>query len=115
MRERNAVITKVRIGDDDHGSLTMVVELDYGGTCQGFGTYSLYQPKFKTVNYCGLFIWRCLQIAGVENVNDMKGKTIRVRQNDDRMVEAIGHIVKDDWFAPTKEFEEYLKTEKELH
>jgi len=33
----------------------------------------------------------------------MKGKTIRVKSSHGE-VEAIGHIVKDDWFNPSEDF-----------
>ena len=111
LKERNAVITAATITNDDHGLLSAWLHLDYGGSGQGFGGYALYLPKdFKHhdkmgPNYAGHFIWRCMEIAGVHEWAQLKGKTIRVRQNGGG-VEAIGHIVKDDWFCPRNDFSE---------
>lgn len=109
MQERNAVITKARICDSDRDILSVWLDLDYGGSGQGFGGWTLYLPKsFKHhnpsgPNYAGHFIWRVMEIAGVRNWDDVPGKTIRVRQEHSK-VEAIGHIVKDDWFNPEADF-----------
>jgi hypothetical protein len=114
MEEKNAVITKASITNSDHGVLSAWLYLDYGGAGQGFGGYVLYLPKSykhhddSNLDCTGIFIWRCLQIAGVEEWSQLQGKTIRVRA-DHGGVEAIGHIIKDDWFYPSKEFTEENK------
>ncbi len=110
MEIKNAVITNATISSDDHGMLTAWLTLDYGGTGQGFGGYSLYLPKgclhhdLKSV--AGHFIWRCLEVADVTEWSKLKGKTIRVKTEDDwnGLIVGIGHIVKDDWFVPKIDF-----------
>lgn len=106
---KNAVITKAVITNDDHGLLSAWVYLDFGGSGQGFGGYVLYLPDDFThatnqKNYAGHFIWRVLQVAGVSKWGDLKGKTVRARGTWSG-VQALGHIVKDDWFDPTADFE----------
>lgn len=108
---RNAVIKSARITNDDHGLLSAWIDLDYGGSGQGFGGYALYLPIDFThhsdalqANHAGHFIWRVMAVAGVSEWNQFKGKTIRVKCEHSK-VHAIGHIVDDDWFDPTKDFE----------
>ncbi len=108
---QNAIIKSVRI--DTERCLSAWLDLDYGGTGQGFGGYVLYMPPWSESRddyrrylgaYAGVFIHRCIQIGGVECWEQLPGKTIRVRHEHTK-VHAIGHIVKDDWFNPSEEFQ----------
>jgi hypothetical protein len=90
--------------------LTIWVQLDYGGSGQGFGGYLLYAPKDWTAhtepgNYCGHFIYRLFQVAEVSDWNKLRGRSVRVRGTY-CSVEEIGHIIHEDWFNPKKEFED---------
>lgn len=104
---RNAIITGATLSNADHGVLSSFLSLDYGGTAQGFGGFALYWPPRKdkafVPNYAGHFIWRCLEIADVSDWKHLAGRTIRAKASHSG-VEAIGHIIKDDWFNPKEEF-----------
>lgn len=114
---RNAIIKSARITSDDHGVMSAWLDLDYGGLSQGFGGYALYLPKscthHKLESVAGHFIWRCMEIAGVEHWDNLPGKTIRVKA-EHTGVHAIGHIVKDDWFNPSEDFAPICKNEREM-
>src|ERR1044072_8668925 len=102
MEIKNAIITDTTLDIGDRGFLQAWISLDYGDSGQGFGGHVLYLPKsFRhhngQSNIAGLFIFRCMQIAGVEKWDQLVGKTIRVKC-EHSTVHAIGHIVKDDWF-----------------
>lgn len=107
---KNAVIESAEI--DIERGLSAWLHLDYGDMGQGFGGYLLYVPKdwkshANQKNYAGHFIHRCIAIAGVEKWSELKGRTIRVKGEHvlgSNKIEAIGHIVKDDWFNPSEDF-----------
>ena len=104
----NAQIRSAQITNADHGCLTIWIHLDYGGSGQGFGGYNLYSPSMwesieVAKNYAGHWIWRVMEIAGVSDWDDLKGKTVRVEIRDG-LVYKIGHILKDKWFCPKEEF-----------
>lgn len=110
---RNAIIRGATINDADRGLLTAWLELDYGGTGQGFGGFALYLPKSYSnhtlLSHAGHFLWRCMEVAEVASWDKLAGKTIRVKLDPPGFggkIVAIGHIVKDDWFNPTVDFKE---------
>lgn len=104
---KNAVIKSARIDCGDRGFLTVWLDLDYGGSGQGFGGYALYLPKSFThhemKSHAGHFIFRVMEIAGVEDWSKLPGKTIRVSGTRSG-IDSIGHIVKEDWFKPSDDF-----------
>jgi hypothetical protein len=111
MKIVNAIIENVELEIEDHDILTCMLFLDFGGSIQGFGGYALGNSNClqNKKNYCGHFIRRCLEVSGVNNWNKLKGKTVRVRFLEgtyNEKINAIGHIVKEDWFCPEEDFME---------
>ena len=104
---KNAIIKSARITCGDRGFLDCWLDLDYGGSGQGFGGYVLYLPKswthHKLESVAGHFIFRVMEVAGVENFDALKGKSVRVKC-EDGLIRAVGHIVNDDWFCPKEDF-----------
>lgn len=103
----NAVITDYNLEFSRGFALDLWIYLDYGDTQQGFGGFVLHKTDDgfnpNGGNYAGHYITRVMQIAGVESIKDLPGKTIRVDSGSDK-VKGIGHIIKDDWFYPSKDF-----------
>ncbi len=117
MEIKNAIIEKAILDIGDRGLLTSWIHLKYQGSGQGFGGYSLYRPdSFSNhggANYAGHFIYRVMKIAGVKKWDDLSGKCLRVRATDSK-IEAIGHIIEDEWFNVSEEFEKLEEDLKSL-
>ena len=91
---RNAKIVSTMLGIEDHGIMTCMLTLDYGGVTQGFGGYNLkYGP------YGVKFLREILETVGVSEWEDLPGKHIRAVSNLSK-VHCIGHITNDQWFEP---------------
>lgn len=104
----NAVITSAIIDDGGIGLLTAWIHVDHENGSQGFGMHFTCQKTLKmegevSSGYAGHFIFRCMQIAGVSEWSKMVGKTIRVDAEHSK-IHGICHIVKNDWFYPSVDF-----------
>ena len=96
----NAKIKSTRLDIGDTGMLIGWLDLDYGGTGQGFGGMVLYSKYQRSgLNYCGWWIQRVLEIAGADSWEKLVGNPIRVEQdNPFGKILRIGHYLNDDWF-----------------
>jgi len=106
---KNAVIKKAIIDIGDRGFLTASLHLDYGVCMQQFGGFALYLPKsfdhHRLNSSAGHFIFRVLQIAGVERWDQLQNQCVRVKATHSGVIE-IGHIIIEDWFNPLEDFKE---------
>lgn len=90
---KNANIINAGIVIEDHGILTMYLDLDYGdGSRQSFGGFSLEGANLAE-HIRGIF-----QALGVDKWADVKGPCRVMASNT--CVEAIGHFIQDSWFFP---------------
>lgn len=116
METKNALITGTMLGIEDHGIMSFMLYLSYGGCGQGAGGYALDTPVKENGKFLcrigtaeGLsMIMRILEVVGVGKWEDLKGKHIRVKA-DLSAVHAIGNILKDDWLDFTSFFTEVKK------
>ena len=104
---KNAVIQSATIKMENHKYLDAELVLNYGGMSLPFGGYGLYLSEsfkhHKLLSVAGHFIWRVMEIAGVTEWENIKGKNVRVKINGfPPKIHAIGHIVNDDWFDPCR-------------
>lgn len=105
MEIKNAIIKSVSLGYEDlYRIFTCSLILDYGGERQVFGGYSLdtYNKELdKRIGTAyGLeFIINILETVGVDKWEELKGKSIRVKADYEKIY-AIGHYLKDIWFKP---------------
>lgn len=97
LKIKNARIEGTMLGIEGHGILTAFLYLEYDGGGQGFGGYSIEGP------YASKFIKRVLEVVGVEEWEELKGKHIRVKATSIKVHE-IGNILEDKWFNPRREF-----------
>src|SRR4051812_19355959 len=93
------------LGVEDRGILTCWLNLDFGGSGQGFGGYALDQWDEEKDARLGTaygmeFIRRLMNVVGVEKWEDLVGKHVRA-ETDWSRVHRIGHITRDKWFNPS--------------
>ena len=117
MEAKNAKIDSTMLGREDHGIMTCMLFVNYGGACQGFGGYTLdgYDKGLeKRVGsaYGMEFIIRVLETVGVTRWEELPGKHLRVKA-DHGKIHSIGNIIEDKWFAPEPDLSEFIRRENE--
>lgn len=107
----NREIAKIRsttLGIEDHGILTAMLELDYGGTVQGAGGYALDQydeGQERRVGHraAGDFILGVLRACGVDSWEKVAGRTVYALRDEGFHGKVIGLAP-----LPTERGEEFL-------
>lgn len=108
---RNATIFSAELEIQHESFLCVDLGLDYGYGSQHFGGFVLGKMNDTMKSgpeYMVHFVRRCLQITESNAISEMKGESIRV-DADRAHVYGIGHLLKDDWFYPKKDFEEWIE------
>lgn len=101
----NAKITNVSLNFKDHGVLTLdiIIEGCGWGCCFGgrvFGSGYLGAKEFKGSEKGIECIMRIMDVIGVEDLFEAKGKYIRVQITSwGGTIEKIGNIISDKWFS----------------
>ena len=108
---KNAIITSTSLGIEDHGCLTLMVFLEYGIGGQGFGGYALDEWSERKKRRIGTaygceYILRLLNVLGVDSLEKLNGKSIRV-EADNCKIYRVGHFLKDKWFDPEEVYKEF--------
>ena len=105
-------ITSTRLGKEDHGILTFWLDLDYGGTGQGFGGYSLGGDFTSTV------IEGILEAVGVDNWEDLKGEVVWVKRDGPKFggkiiaIKAPDFVERAKWFDIEEASKKFLEKSK---
>jgi hypothetical protein len=94
MQIQNAKVTGTMFGIEDHGILTASIFVDYGGSGQGIGGYSLEEE------YAARWLRGVLKVLDIDRWEYVKGQLCRVKREDgwNGKVLGIGHIIEDRWF-----------------
>lgn len=100
----NATIESTMLGIEDHGVMILFVQCAGEGWGQGFGGYILdqaanpgtYDGKRTASGFGIVLIREILEVVGVDNWEDLKGKNVRADHSHDK-VHRLGHITKNKW------------------
>lgn len=115
---KNAEITHVSLNFKDHGVLTFDLSLSGGGWGCVYGGYVLGNGYLGAREFKGSAsgleaIMRIMDIVGVEDLINLKGKHVRVATKGwGNSVKIIGNFIKDDWFDYESFFEDKKREEE---
>jgi hypothetical protein len=89
--------------------VTAELELNLKGVNHSFGGHEIFVSGINGGDSCdapylGRFLFRCMQICGVDSWDQLKSHKVMVQLVSGKVV-AIGNIAGDKWFNPQAEFE----------
>lgn len=102
-------ITSVHYGKEDHGILTIWLQIDFEGSLQGFGGICLGDTKKHpiSVSYHDA-LCRCLQVKKIEDAVGKKVYALRCWGGFNEPIEGIENVVTDVRFIHWRWREEHL-------
>lgn len=109
MKERkivNGIIDDVDVGLVNSIFLDVSLGINYGeNSHKYFGGYNLYTAgEWQiTPNYAGAYITEIFNVVGVEHLDELKNKAVRVVLEDSVII-GIGNFLKDEWLYPKEMF-----------
>ena len=101
---RNAKITSTKLGKEDHGIMTFMIFVEFGGCGCGIGGYALdgKNPVTKEYGFSpkGMeAIAKICDTVGVDNWEDLPGSYIRIKDNGlGSTIDEIGNLMEEKWF-----------------
>ena len=105
MEIKNAKITSTMLGREDHGIMTFMIFVEMDPCTCGVGGYALDMydraTEKRVFTAKGLeAISKILEVAGVDEWEQLPGKYIRVKDSGGwgSTIDEIGHLIKDKWF-----------------
>ena len=111
MEIRNAKITSTMLGREDHGIMTFMICVEFGGCGCDIGGYALdgYDRDTQTRVFSVKSIEaisKILDVVGVYKWEDLPGKYIRIKYNSlGKTIDEIGNLMEDKWFNLREFFE----------
>lgn len=110
----NAKITHADLSMADYGCLTLAISLEGNNWGTVFGGYCIGKGYLGATRFAGSGkgieeIMRIMDVVGVDNFSELKGKYVRVEvETGSSPIKKIGHIIKDKWF----DYNEFYKEAK---
>lgn len=105
MEIKNAQIKSTMLGREDHGIMTFMIFVEWGGGIGcGIGGYALdeYNKETKTRVFCAESmeaVSKILETVGVETWEQLPGKYIRIKEKGwGETIDEIGNLMEDKWF-----------------
>ena len=101
---RNAKITSTKLGKEDHGIMTFMIFVEFGGCGCGIGGYALDGTNPTTGEYGfspkGMeAVAKICEVVGVDNWEDLPGSYIRIKDNGwGSTIDEIGNLMEEKWF-----------------
>lgn len=104
MEIKNAKITSTQLGREDHGIMTFMIFVEFGGGGCVIGGYAIDQYDRTTEKRVfaakGLeAISKILETVGVDRWEKLPGTYIRLKDNGwGQTIDEIGNLMEDKWF-----------------